>query len=146
MDYFTKWPEVFATSDQTAETVARLLVEHVIARHGAPELLLSDRGPNFLSALVQEVCKLVGTTKLNTSGYGFAQILLNLVLTTAAWALNLLQALNQSALQYAPIKMPLMFLHCIPQGPETKNDGTSHELSLSLHPWIGSHAHMSIAN
>ena len=69
MDYFTKWPEVFATSDQTAETVARLLVEHVIARHGAPELLLSDRGPNFLSALVQEVCKLVGTTKLNTSGY-----------------------------------------------------------------------------
>ena len=25
--------------------------------------------PNFLSALVQEVCKLVGTTKLNTSGY-----------------------------------------------------------------------------
>lgn len=23
MDYFTKWPEVFATSDQTAETVAQ---------------------------------------------------------------------------------------------------------------------------
>ena len=57
-------PEVVATSDQTAETVACLLVEYVIARHGAPELLLSDR---VLSALVQEVCKLVGTTKLNTS-------------------------------------------------------------------------------
>ena len=24
MDYFTKWPEVFATADQTAETIARL--------------------------------------------------------------------------------------------------------------------------
>ena len=69
MDYFTKWPEVFATSDQTAETIARLLVEHVISRHGVPELLLSDRGANFLSSLVQEVLKLVGMVKINTSGY-----------------------------------------------------------------------------
>ncbi len=42
MDYFTKWPEVFATEDQTAETIAHLLVEHVIARHGVPKQLLSD--------------------------------------------------------------------------------------------------------
>ena len=38
-------------------------------QHGVPEHLLSDRGANFLSALVQEVCKLVGATKLNISGY-----------------------------------------------------------------------------
>ena len=69
MDYLTKWPEVFATCDQKAETIARLLVEQVIARHWVPELLLSDRGPNFLSTLVQEVCTLVGTIKINTSGY-----------------------------------------------------------------------------
>ena len=69
MDYLTKWPEVFAAEDQTAETIARLLVEHVISRHGVPEYLLSDRGPNFLSNLVQQVCKLVGTSKINTSGY-----------------------------------------------------------------------------
>ena len=30
MDYLTKWPEVFATSDQTSSTVAELLVEHVM--------------------------------------------------------------------------------------------------------------------
>ena len=69
MDYFTKWPEVFATADQTAETIACLLVEHVITRHGVPEHLLSDRGANFLSALLQEVLKLVGTVKISTSGY-----------------------------------------------------------------------------
>ena len=69
MDYFTKWPEVFGTEDQTAETIAHLLVEHVIARHGVPEQLLSDRGANFLSTLLQEVLKLVGTVKINTSGY-----------------------------------------------------------------------------
>ena len=67
--FVTKWPEVFAVADQKAETIARLLVEHVIARHGVPERLLSDRGPNSPSALVQEVCKLIGTTKVNTSGY-----------------------------------------------------------------------------
>ncbi len=67
MDYFTKWPEVFATEDQTAETIAHLLVEHVIARHGVPEQLLSDRG--LSATLLQEVLKLVGMVKINTSGY-----------------------------------------------------------------------------
>ena len=42
MDYFTKWPEVFAVPNQQAETIARLLVERVISQHGVPELLLSD--------------------------------------------------------------------------------------------------------
>ena len=69
MDYFTKWPEVFAVPNQRTETIARLLVECVISRHGVPELLLSDRGPNFLSELVNEVCRLVGTVKINTAGY-----------------------------------------------------------------------------
>ena len=32
--FMTKWPEVFAVPDQKAETIARLFVEHVIARHG----------------------------------------------------------------------------------------------------------------
>ena len=36
---------------------------------GAPEELLSDRGTNFLSNLVLEVCKLFDVKKLNTSGY-----------------------------------------------------------------------------
>ena len=60
---------MFAVEDQKAETIARLLVEHVVARHGVPQHLLSDIGPTFLSALVQEVRKLLGTIKVNTSGY-----------------------------------------------------------------------------
>ena len=31
MDYLTKWPEVFAVPDQTAATIAKLLVEEVIS-------------------------------------------------------------------------------------------------------------------
>ncbi len=56
MDYLTKWPELFAVPDQTALTIARLLVEQVISRHGVPSQLLSDRGAAFLSNLLRELC------------------------------------------------------------------------------------------
>ena len=68
-DYLTKWVEAFATPNQTAETIAHLLVNEIFCRHGAPEHLLSDRGANFLSELVQDVCKLLSIKKINTSGY-----------------------------------------------------------------------------
>lgn len=48
VDYLTKWPEVFPAPDQTAMTIARLLVEQVISRHGVPRELFSDRGAAFL--------------------------------------------------------------------------------------------------
>ena len=68
MDYLTKWPEVFPVPNQTAETIAQALVE-VISRHGVPAKLLSDRGANFLSDILQEVYKLLGIKKVNTSAY-----------------------------------------------------------------------------
>ena len=69
LDYLTKWVEAFAVQDQSAETIARLLVEEIICRHGAPQELLSDRGANFLSNLIQEVCEILKIRKVNTSGY-----------------------------------------------------------------------------
>ena len=69
IDYLTKWPEVFATSDQTSVTIAQLLVEHVISRHGVPAELLSDRGTAFLSRLMLDVYKLMGIHKSNTTAY-----------------------------------------------------------------------------
>ena len=56
MDYLTKWVEAFPTPDQQATTVATLLIEHIICRHGGvPEELLSDRGTNFLSNIILEM-------------------------------------------------------------------------------------------
>ena len=69
MDYLTKWPEVFATPDQSAATMARLLVEHVLSRHGVLAEVLSDRGWSFLSSLMKEVEALLGFHKINTSAY-----------------------------------------------------------------------------
>ena len=64
MDYLTKWPEVFATTDQS--TIARLLVKKVISRHGVSCEILSDRGKAFLSGLMKEVEQLLGFHKVNT--------------------------------------------------------------------------------
>ena len=42
IDYLTKWVEVVAISDQRAETIAKMFMEHVVCRHGALRELLSD--------------------------------------------------------------------------------------------------------
>ena len=69
VDYLTKWPEVFAVPDQSAATIAKLLVEEIVSRHGVPSQVLSDRGRAFLSSLMQEVERLLGFKKVNTSAY-----------------------------------------------------------------------------
>ncbi len=68
-DYLTKWPEAFPTADEKAITIATLISEEIVCRHGAPVQLLSDRGANFLSSLVQVICDLFDTRKVNTSPY-----------------------------------------------------------------------------
>ena len=68
-DYLTRWPEAFAVPDTTAPTIARLFVENIVCRHGAPRVLLSDQGTNFLSKLVSEICQIVGTKQIKTSSY-----------------------------------------------------------------------------
>lgn len=69
IDFLTKWPEVFPTADQSAATIARLLVEQIVCRHGVPAELLSDRGAAFLSKLLNEVYQLMGMRKINTTAY-----------------------------------------------------------------------------
>ena len=54
------WVESFPSDNQTCETIVRLLVDHVKCRHGVPEALILDRGPNLLSTLMQEVCEATG--------------------------------------------------------------------------------------
>ena len=68
-DLFTKWPFIFAVPDQKASRIARLLAEEVIPSFGVPESLLSDRGTNFLSNLIMDLCKMLGISKLNTTAY-----------------------------------------------------------------------------
>ena len=69
VEYLTKWVDVFPTSDQSALTIARLLVDEIISRHGVPRELLSDRGAAFLSKLLHEIYQLMGIHKVSTTAY-----------------------------------------------------------------------------
>ena len=69
VDYLTKRPEVFAVKDQTALTIAKLLMTEIVPRHGVPSELLSDRGTSFLSSLMYELYRLLGIKKINTTAY-----------------------------------------------------------------------------
>ena len=66
-DYLTKWVEAYPTAEQTSETIARLLIDHIVCRHGVPAEVLSDHGANLLSSLVVDLCRLLGMKKVNTT-------------------------------------------------------------------------------
>jgi transposase InsO family protein len=68
-EYSTKWVEAFPTKDCDALTVARILVEDIICRFGAPRRLLSDRGAAFLGHVVRAACALLDVKKVSTSAY-----------------------------------------------------------------------------
>ena len=68
-DYFSRYPEAVAIPDQSAETVAKAFIDTVICRHGVPKVILTDRGTNFTSRLMQRVCELLGTQMVFTSPY-----------------------------------------------------------------------------
>jgi len=69
IDHFTKWVELFPMRNQEAPTVAKLLFEGVICRHGCPTQILTDQGPNFESHLFQELNRLLSIDKIRTTPY-----------------------------------------------------------------------------
>jgi transposase InsO family protein len=69
VDRFTKYAEAVPCEDDAAHTTARILVDHIICRHGFPTVLLSDRGPGFTSSLMQCVMKQLNIKKIKTTAY-----------------------------------------------------------------------------
>ncbi|XP_046666707.1 uncharacterized protein LOC124358455 [Homalodisca vitripennis] len=67
MDYFTKWPEVYAIPNQEASTVAGCLVNDFVCRYGVPRELHSDQGTNFGSILMRDVLQRLGVHKTRTT-------------------------------------------------------------------------------
>lgn len=57
MDYLTKWPEARPVKEATAESTVDFIYEDVIARHGCPGIILSDRGTHFNNQLVDKLLK-----------------------------------------------------------------------------------------
>ena len=68
-DHFTRYTLVVMTKDQTAKTVRKVFYEHFIAVFGVSAKLLSDRGANFMSALMEELCAAFSIQKCQTTTY-----------------------------------------------------------------------------
>lgn len=68
VDAYSKWPEAFPLNSSDTK-VAWVLYREIFCRYGAPDMLLSDRGQNFLSKLITELCKIFDVTRLRTSSY-----------------------------------------------------------------------------
>jgi transposase InsO family protein len=69
IDHFTRFCDAIPIARQDTETIAREFVMKIITQFGVPKKLLTDRGANFTSVLIQETCKLLKIQKLQTSSY-----------------------------------------------------------------------------
>lgn len=68
-DYFTRWPVAFALPHQRMPLIAKCFVEGILCEHGAPEKILTDQGPNFMSGFAEEVYEALRAKKIKTSAY-----------------------------------------------------------------------------
>ncbi|XP_078303783.1 uncharacterized protein LOC144616519 [Panthera onca] len=59
-DTFSGWVEAYPTKHETAQTVAKKLLEDILTRYGFPAMIGSDNGPAFISQVTQAVAKAVG--------------------------------------------------------------------------------------
>ena len=68
-DHFMRYALAVVMKDQTAKMVMKVFYECFIAVFGVPTKLLSDRGENFTSVLVEELCSAFGIQKCRTTAY-----------------------------------------------------------------------------
>lgn len=69
IDHTTRFVETAALPDATAECVARFLLHHIILRHGAPQVLITDRGHSFLAQTVEALLQACKVDHRTTSPY-----------------------------------------------------------------------------
>ena len=68
-EHFTKHLLAYVTLDQTTKTITIFLYQGYISIFGALASLLSDRGANFMSSVIDKMCSILGMKKLWTSPY-----------------------------------------------------------------------------
>ncbi|XP_032367401.1 uncharacterized protein LOC116686492 [Etheostoma spectabile] len=68
-DLFSKYALAVPTRDQSANTTAQALYNHLIQTFGCPERILTDRGATFESSVMKELCQLYGCLKSRTTAY-----------------------------------------------------------------------------
>ena len=55
VDYFTKWAEAMPTFATDGKIAAQLILNHIIARFGVPQAIVTDQGSHFRHYMVVEL-------------------------------------------------------------------------------------------
>lgn len=69
VDSYSRWPEAFPLKTMDSKEIAAKLYKEIFCRYGAPKILVSDRGQNFLSNLISALCEIFQITRHKTSSY-----------------------------------------------------------------------------
>ena len=64
INQFKKWVKAEVILSLTAIIIARFIQINIIARHGCPQIILSDNGTNFTSKLVTHLNELLGINNM----------------------------------------------------------------------------------
>ena len=59
-DVLTRYVKLVATSDNSAETAVRVLIDEWITQFDIPEVIGSDQGPHFTATVFEATCKELG--------------------------------------------------------------------------------------
>ncbi len=105
---FTKWIECLPAPNDTAETTACLLMNHIFSRFGLPLRVNSDCGTHFTADIMQEVWRLLGVqAKLHISHHPIPSGQVERANKTVVSMLNKYVSTNQKDWD---IKLPLVLM------------------------------------
>lgn len=68
-DYLTRYAETRALPRATAAEVAKFFIYDIVLRHGAPEVIITDRGTAFTAEFMQNVLRLTHSHHRKSTGY-----------------------------------------------------------------------------
>lgn len=69
IDRFSRWPEAIPMVDITAQNVANVFYNNLVAHFGAPRILTTDQGVQFESQLFTALLKFISCKRTRTAAY-----------------------------------------------------------------------------
>lgn len=66
---FTRWPEAIPISEIIAQAVARFFVSGWVSPFGVPSTVTTNRGRQFEPEMLQQLMKLIGSSRVLTTAY-----------------------------------------------------------------------------
>ena len=64
----TRYVELVPIPNKKELTIARVIVDRIYCRHGAPGTIITDRGTEFTNELLKQICILLSINRISTTG------------------------------------------------------------------------------